>query len=56
MGRTHKRNDLYSSNRPKSLREKRQQSRTKYKRENVNDSTSTVEKYNKPRTDLPPSA
>ncbi len=50
MGRTYKRNDPYSSHRAKSLREKRKQSRTKYKRENVNDSTDYVEKYNKPRT------
>ena len=50
MGRTYKRNDLYSTNRAKSLKEKRQQSRTKYKRENVNDSTGLVEKYKQPRT------
>ena len=45
MGRSYKRNDLYSSNRAKSLREKRKQSKTKYRRENVNNSTDYVEKY-----------
>jgi len=51
MGRTYKRNDPYSSHKAKSLHEKRKQSKTKYRRENVNDSTSPVEKYHKPRTD-----
>ena len=56
MGRTYKRNDLYSSNKAKSLQEKRKQSKTKYRRENVNDSTSPVEKYHKPRKDYDPPA
>jgi hypothetical protein len=50
MGRTYKRNDPYSSHKAKSLREKRKQSKSNYKQQNVNDSTSPVEKYNKPRT------
>ena len=53
MGRSYKRNDLYSSNRAKSLREKRKQSKTKYRRENVNNSTDYVEKYQQPRNDYP---
>ena len=56
MGRTYKRNDPYSSHKAKSLQEKRKQSKTKYRRENVNDSTSPVEKYHKPRTDYNPPA
>ena len=56
MGRSYKRNDLYSSNRAKSLREKRKQSKTKYRRENVNNSTDYVEKYQQPRNDYPPPA
>jgi len=51
MGRTYKRNDLYNTNRAKSLHEKRKQSKTKYKRENVNNSTDYVENYQQPRTD-----
>ena len=53
MGRTYKRNDLYVTHKAKSLREKRKQSKTKYRRENVNDSTDYVEKYHKPRNDYP---
>ena len=56
MGRSYKRNDPYSSHRAKSLREKRKQSKTKYRRENVNDSTDYVEKYKQSRPNLPPSA
>ena len=44
MGRTYKRNDPYSSHKAKSLREKRKQSKSNYKQQNVNDSTSPVEK------------
>ena len=51
MGRTYKRNDPYSSHKAKSLHEKRKQSKTKYRRENVNNSTDYVEKYQQPRTD-----
>ncbi len=56
MGRTYKRNDPYSSHRAKSLREKRKQSKTKYRRESDNNSTDSVEKYHKYRNDLPPTA
>ena len=45
MGRTYKQNDLYNTNRAKSLHEKRKQSKTKYRRKNVNNSTDYVEKY-----------
>ena len=51
MGRTYKRNDPYSSHRAKSLREKRKQSKTKYRRESNNEnSTDSVENYQRPRT------
>jgi len=53
MGRSYKRNDPYSSNRAKSLREKRKQSKTKYRRENDKNSTTYVENYQQPRTDYP---
>mgnify|MGYP004170153649 FL=1 len=56
MGRTYKRNDPYSSHRAKSLREKRKQSKTKYRRESDNNSTDYVEKYKQSRNDLPPTA
>ena len=54
MGRSYKRNDPYSSHRAKSLREKRKQSKTKYRRENVNNSTEFVENYQQPRKALRP--
>ena len=53
MGRSYKRNDPYSSHKAKSLREKRKQSKTKYRRENDKNSTEYVENYQKPRTDYP---
>jgi hypothetical protein len=53
MGRSYKQNDLYSSNRAKSLREKRKQSKTKYRRENDKNSTTYVENYQQPRKDYP---
>ena len=56
MGRTYKQNDLYNTNRAKSLHEKRKQSKTKYRRENVNNSTDYVEKYRQSRTDYHPPA
>ena len=49
MGRTYKQNDLYNTNRAKSLQEKRKQSKTKYRRENDKNSTDYVEKYQQPR-------
>jgi len=51
MGRTYKRNDLYSSNRAKSLREKRKQSRPNMKGVSNTYSTEYVEKYHKPKRD-----
>jgi hypothetical protein len=48
MGRTYKRNDTYKSNRPKSIREKRQQSSRNRPRYNDTFSTDYGEKYNKP--------
>ena len=56
MGRTYKQNDLYNTNRAKSLHVKRKQSKTKYRRENVNNSTDYVEKYKQSRTDYHPPA
>ena len=53
MGRSYKRNDPYSSHKAKSLREKRKQSKTKYRRENDKNSTDYVENYQQPRTDYP---
>jgi len=53
MGRSYKRNDPYSSHKAKSLREKRKQSKTKYRRENDKNSTTYVENYQQPRTDYP---
>ena len=56
MGRTYKQNDLYNTNRAKSLHEKRKQSKTKYRRENVKNSTTYVENYQQSRTDYYPPA
>lgn len=47
MGRTYKRNDTYRSNRPKSLREKRQWSGKKRDVEFSTDDNFSVENYNK---------
>lgn len=49
MGRTYKRNDLYSSNRAKSIREKRNNSRSNKARfDDTNSSADYTTKYNKP--------
>ena len=56
MGRSYKRNDPYSSHKAKSLREKRKQSKTKYRRESNTNSTDYVEKYKQSRTDYNPPA
>ncbi len=53
MGRSYKRNDPYSSHKAKSLREKRKQSKTKYRRESNTNSTDYVENYKQSRPDLP---
>ncbi len=47
MGRTYKRNDTYRSNRPKSLREKRQWSGKKRDVEFSTGYEDSVENYNK---------
>jgi len=49
MGRSYKRNDLYNTNRAKSLREKRKQSNNKFKGVTNNNPHNNVEKYHKPR-------
>ena len=54
MGRSYKRNDLYNTNRAKSLREKRKQSNTKFKGVTNNNPHNNVEKYHKPRPKLAP--
>ncbi len=49
MGRTYKRNDPYSSHRAKSIREKRNNSRSnKYRFDDNNSSADYTVKYNKP--------